>query len=408
MPLRNAPPPELYRYLLENLTTAVLWFDAQLRLQFINPAGEMLFAVSARRLHGMQARELFAGADHILRGLERTLASGQGFTEREVQISFHGGKVSTLDTIVTPVSEPQLGSGLLVELMQLDRQLRITREENILAQQSVSRALTRGLAHEIKNPLGGLRGAAQLLERELADPALKEYTDVIIGEADRLQNLVDRMLGPNTIPKKRLISIHQVLERVRQLVSAEVPAQVKLVRDYDPSIPDLTADPDQLIQAVLNIVRNAAQAIGGETAPAFSALPPSLAGGGETAPAFSALLPSMDGVMPREGRSPERPPSLARGERGEIVLRTRTLRQYTLGQMRHKLVIKVDVIDNGPGIAPDMLESIFYPMVTGRPDGTGLGLSIAQNIINQHGGLIECASEPGNTRFTLLLPLQYQ
>ena len=354
MPLHNTSPPELYRHLLEHLTTAVLWFDAQLNLHFINPAGEMLFEVSARRLHGMKARELFADAEHILPGLERALTSGHGFTEREVQITFHGGKVSTLDTIVTPVSEPQLGSGLLVELMQQDRQLRITREENIIAQQSVSRALTRGLAHEIKNPLGGLRGAAQLLERELADPALKEYTDVIIGEADRLQNLVDRMLGPNTIPKKRAINIHQIVERVRQLVSAEVPAHVQLVRDYDPSIPDLIADPDQLIQAILNIVRNAAQAV---------------------------------------------------GERGEILLRTRTLRQYTLGQHRHKIVIKVDVIDNGPGIAPDMMESIFYPMVTGRPDGTGLGLSIAQSIINQHGGLIECASEPGNTRFMLLLPV---
>ena len=356
MPLHKTPPPELHRHLLEHLTTAVLWFDAQLNLQFINPAGEMLFAVSARRLHGMQARDLFAGADHILHGLGRALTSGHGFTEREVLITFHGGKVSTLDTIVTPVSEPQLGSGLLVELMQLDRQLRIAREENIIAQQSVSRALTRGLAHEIKNPLGGLRGAAQLLERELADPALKEYTDVIIGEADRLQNLVDRMLGPNTIPKKSAISIHQILERVRQLVSAEVSAQVRLVRDYDPSIPDLVADPDQLIQAVLNLVRNAAQAV---------------------------------------------------GERGEILLRSRTLRQYTIGHLRHKLVIKVDVVDNGPGIAPDMMESIFYPMVTGRPDGTGLGLSIAQSIINQHGGLIECASEPGNTRFTLLLPLHH-
>ncbi len=355
MPLRNPLPPELYRHLLDNLTTAVLWFDAQLNLHFINPAGEMLFAVSARRLQGMKARELFAGAEHIVQGLERALRSQHGFTEREIQITFQGSKISTLDTIVTPVSEPQLGSGLLVELMQLDRQLRITREENIMAQQSVSRALTRGLAHEIKNPLGGLRGAAQLLERELADPLLKEYTDVIIGEADRLQNLVDRMLGPNTIPKKRTISIHQILERVRQLVSAEVPPQVQLVRDYDPSIPDLIADPDQLIQAVLNIVRNAAQAV---------------------------------------------------GEQGEIRLRSRTLRQYTLGQQRHKIVIKVDVLDNGPGIAADMMESIFYPMVTGRPDGTGLGLSIAQSIINQHGGLIECASEPGNTCFTLLLPIQ--
>lgn len=348
-------PPDLYRHVVEHLTTAALWFDTQLNLLFINPAGEMLFAISARRLVGMKARDVFGGAEHIAQGLQRALDTGRSFTEREVHIVLHGGRVSTLDTIVTPISAPQFGDGLLVELISLDRQLRIAREENILAQQTVSRALTRGLAHEIKNPLGGLRGAAQLLERELNNETLKEYTDVIIGEADRLQNLVDRMLGPNTIPKKRSINIHQVLERVRQLVSIEVPASVALVRDYDPSIPDFVADPDQLIQAVLNIVRNAAQAV---------------------------------------------------GQRGFIQLQSRTVRQYTIGPTRHKLAIKIDIIDNGPGIPAAMMESIFYPMVTGRAEGTGLGLSIAQTIINQHGGLIECASEPGNTRFTLLLPIQ--
>jgi two-component system nitrogen regulation sensor histidine kinase GlnL len=260
----------------------------------------------------------------------------------------------TVDCTVTPISEPQ-HKELLVELLHVDRHLRIIREENLLAQHQATRALARGLAHEIKNPLGGLRGAAQLLERELNNEALKEYTGIIIGEADRLQNLVNRMLGPNTLPQKRLINIHQVLEHVRSLVSAEAPPGVHIVRDYDPSIPELNADPDQLIQAVLNIVRNAVQAV---------------------------------------------------GDHGEITLRTRTLRQYTIGQRRHKLVIRIDVIDNGPGIPPDMMESIFYPMVTGRPEGTGLGLPIAQFLISQHGGLIECASRPGFTTFTLLLPLE--
>jgi two-component system nitrogen regulation sensor histidine kinase GlnL len=350
----SAPPTDFHRYVTEHLTTVVMWFDAQLNLHYINPAGEMLFAVSARRLSGMRARDLFIHADHVVQGFATALATGHGFTEREVQLVLPGGKSSTLDFIVTPVTEPQLGTGLLVELMQLDRQLRITREENLFAQHSVSRALTRNLAHEIKNPLGGLRGAAQLLERELQDESLKEYTGVIIGEADRLQALVDRMLGPNTIPNKRPINIHLVLERVRHLVTAEVAAQVRIVRDYDPSIPELNADPDQLIQAVLNIVRNAAQAV---------------------------------------------------GKQGQITLRTRAARQYTIGPVRHKLVLKIDIIDSGPGIPPEMMESIFYPMVTGRADGTGLGLSIAQAIIHQHGGLIECASEPGNTCFTLLLPL---
>jgi two-component system nitrogen regulation sensor histidine kinase GlnL len=213
----------------------------------------------------------------------------------------------------------------------------------------------RGLAHEIKNPLGGLRGAAQLLERELSDPSLKEYTGIIIGEADRLQTLVNRMLGPNTRPQRRSINIHQVVERVRTLAVAEAPPGVTIVRDYDPSIPDFMAEPDQLIQALLNIVRNALQAI---------------------------------------------------GEQGEIILRTRSIRQATIGHHRHKLAARLDIIDNGPGIPPDMMESIFFPMVTGRPDGTGLGLPIAQDLVNQHHGLIECHSEPGKTVFTLLLPIE--
>ena len=236
----------------------------------------------------------------------------------------------------------------------MDWRLRISREENIIAQHHTTRALVRNLAHEIKNPLGGLRGAAQLLERELPDPALREYTRIIIGEADRLRNLVDRMLGPNQLPIHSDVSIHEIMERVRSLVEAEAPSGVRIERDYDPSIPPLWGDADRLIQAMLNVVRNAVQAV---------------------------------------------------GRRGVITLRSRVQRQYTIGAKRHKLVARLDVVDDGPGIPPGQQEQIFYPMISGRPDGTGLGLSIAQSIINQHGGLIECASRPGETVFTLLLPL---
>jgi two-component system nitrogen regulation sensor histidine kinase GlnL len=231
----------------------------------------------------------------------------------------------------------------------------MNREEHLINQQNIARILIRNLAHEIKNPLGGLRGAAQLLEQEFSDDNLKEYTQIIIGEADRLRNLVDRMLGPMSLPVCGEINIHEVLERVRSLVLAESGSGIHMEQDYDPSIPPLTGDTDQLIQAVLNVVRNAVQALENE---------------------------------------------------GVITLRTRIQRQCTIGHKRHKLVVRLDVIDNGPGISEDRLEEIFYPMISGRIDGTGLGLSIAQALISQHGGLVECQSRPGETIFTLLLPLE--
>ncbi|MBD3619553.1 MAG: PAS domain-containing sensor histidine kinase, partial [Chromatiales bacterium] len=200
-----------------------------------------------------------------------------------------------------------------------------------------------------------LRGAAQLLENELDDEELKEYTRIIIGEADRLQNLVDRMLGPNSLPRIREINIHEVLEHVRSLVGVEAPPDVHLVTDYDPSIPPVAGDRDQLIQVVLNLVRNAVHAV---------------------------------------------------GDTGTITLRTRVQRQYTIGQTRHKLVASIDVIDDGPGIPEEIREKVFFPMVSGKAEGTGLGLSIAQSLINQHGGLIEYESRPGRTQFTILLPVE--
>lgn len=352
--MMRKPETSPIQVVLENLHATVMLFDGGLRLRYINPAGEMLFAASARRLLGTPAETLFPQAEELVGAFASALASSHPFTERELPLTLMTGRGLTVDLTATPLAEPGRAQELLVELNQIDRQLRITREEGLLAQSSATRALMRGLAHEIKNPLGGLRGAAQLLERELAEPELKEYTQIIIAEADRLRNLVNRMLGPNALPRREPINIHQILERVRQVVGVELPAGVELACDYDPSIPELEADADQLIQAVLNLVRNAGEAVDG---------------------------------------------------RGTITLRTRTLRQYTIGHTRHKLVARIDIIDDGPGIPAEVMENIFLPMVTGRAEGTGLGLPIAQSLINMHGGLIECESEPGRTVFTILLPL---
>lgn len=227
-----------------------------------------------------------------------------------------------------------------------------------MAHQEASRELIRGLAHEIKNPLGGLRGAAQLLEGELANPEHREYTQVIIREADRLQNLVNRLLGPNRPPDKCALNIHEVVEHVRQLVTAELPPHLHILRDYDPSIPSVHGDREQLIQVLLNIVRNGMQA-----------------------------LQSRDG-------------------RGFITLRTRTQRQVTIGAVRHRLAIRIDIEDDGPGVPAEMIDRIFYPMVTSRPEGSGLGLPIAHYLVRRHDGMIECRSQPGETVFSIYLPLE--
>lgn len=341
--------------ILENLYTAVLLLDGKLRLRYINPAGEMLFAVSAQRFLDHPVDNVLFDED-ASQALRQVIATGMPFTERELVLNLGYRNKVTVDLTAIPLYE---GSGgeteLLVEMKQVDRQLRITREEGLLAQSHATRALVRGLAHEIKNPLGGLRGAAQLLERELNNEELKEYTHIIISEADRLHALMNRMLGPNALPRKRMVNVHEAVERVRQVVGVEISGEIRLRRDYDPSIPEVYADLDQLIQAVMNLVRNAAQALDGE---------------------------------------------------GEITLRTRTLRQYTIGSVLHKLVARIDVIDNGPGIVDEMRENLFLPMVTGRAEGTGLGLPIAQSLINANGGLIEWESRPGQTVFTILLPIE--
>jgi two-component system, NtrC family, nitrogen regulation sensor histidine kinase GlnL len=341
--------------ILDGLTTAVITLDHGLRITYINSAAESLFGLSRHHALGEPLAEAVARFGEHEDRLRKALETGSGFIERELKLRRSGEEPITVDCTVTPL----LGGkpGLMMEILALDRHLRISRDELLLTQHQASRELIRGMAHEIKNPLGGIRGAAQLLEREYPDSEHREYTQVIIREADRLQNLVDRLLGPNRLPQKEMVNVHQVLEHVRQLVEAEAPRGIVVLRDYDPSIPELLADREQLIQAALNVTRNALQALG------------------------------------------------ARGSEGMIVLRTRTRRQLTINGRRHRLVIQMDIEDNGPGIPPAMMEKIFYPMVTTRAEGTGLGLPIAQYLIHSHGGLIECQSQPGRTVFSMFLPL---
>ncbi len=341
--------------LLDSLTTAVMLFDKNGALCSMNTAAESLLSCSARQILGSCAEKVVPGVPEFSAAVTRGLETGASYTERNMQIILAPGNTIYVDCIVSPVHTELDGATVLVELSNADWHQRVLREENIIAQHNVSSALVRGMAHEIKNPLGGLRGAAQLLERELHSEELKEYTRIIIQEADRLRKLLDRMSGPKALPDKKDINIHEILEHVRQLVSAETSRCIKIERDYDPSIPNLLADRDQLIQAFLNVVRNAAQSIG------------------------------------------NRP--------GTIKLCTRTERQFTIGLNRYRLVLRVDVIDDGPGIPSDIKESIFYPMVTGREEGTGLGLSIAQSMAHYHDGVIACQSVPGNTCFTIWLPL---
>jgi two-component system nitrogen regulation sensor histidine kinase GlnL len=340
--------------ILDNLSTAVLVFDDGLRLVYLNQAGEIMLAHSARFACGRTVHELVTNADVLVEHLADAIERQQVISNRGCLLELPDAPDLRVNCTFTPVIEAGLGTFVQLELRQIDHQMRVEQDELLINQQQAAHALVRGLAHEIKNPLGGLRGAAQLLEREITDASLKEYTRIIIGEADRLQVLMDRMLGPNSLPNLRPVNIHEVLERVRELVLVEAGEGLVIHTDYDPSLPDLKADADQLIQAILNIVRNASQALGGQ---------------------------------------------------GEITLRTRVSRNFNIGTHKYRLVARIEIIDSGPGIDEALRKKIFYPMVTSRSDGTGLGLSIAQALVSRHHGLIECSSQPGETTFTILLPL---
>jgi len=348
--------PEIHgESLLDHLSTTVVVFSSDFRLHYINTAGEVMFAQSNRHARGKGINELFVNAGRLVAHLGDAMESGQVFNQRACRHEMTNGLTVIVNCTYTPVSLSGGQTGIMLEMRKVDHHLRVEQEEQLIAQQEATHSLLRGLAHEIKNPLGGLRGAAQLLEKEIPDSELREYTRIIIGEADRLHNLMDRMLGPNDVPNMQAVNVHEILERVRELVLVEADSGLRIIQDYDPSLPDLMADPGLLVQAVLNIVRNAAQALEG---------------------------------------------------RGEIILRTRVQRKFNIGNKQHRLVACVEVIDNGPGIDAALRAKIFYPMVTSRSDGTGLGLSIAQSLVNRHQGLIECDSKPGETVFTILLPLE--
>jgi len=341
-------------HILEHMGTAVLVFDDQCCLRSINQAGEAMLAHSARFVCGRPLAKLFVNADMVRTPLMSTLQSEQVVSQHGCLLQLPDASDLRVNCTFTPIRDHHSAAHVLLELRRIDHHLRIEQEERLITQQQATHELLRGLAHEIKNPLGGLRGAAQLLEREIGEAGLREYTQIIISEADRLQALMDRMLGPNNLPNIVPVNIHEVLEHVRDLVRVEAGEQLQVIQDYDPSLPDLQADRDLLLQAILNIVRNATQAL---------------------------------------------------ENKGEIILRTRIRRNFNIGGNKHRLVARIEVIDNGPGIAEALRKQIFYPMITGRSDGTGLGLSIAQALVSRHHGLVECRSQPGNTVFTILLPL---
>ena len=334
------------------MVTAVIVLNSSLLIQYANPATEALLLKSARRLIGRPLQEVFYNSPINSSRLEQLLTSGQEFSDSDVSIEIYQQHHVSVEITASAI-ELDSSPHILLELKQIDQQKQISAEAFQQQQWESARDLIRGLAHEIKNPLGGLRGAAQLLHREISAQQ-QEYTEMIIEQADRLTNLVDRLLGPNQLPKFNTQNIHIVLEKVIKLTEYEDGKIINLVKDYDPSIPDLSYDEDKIHQVVLNIINNAKQVL---------------------------------------------------DEHGTICLKTRAASNKTINGKRVKLCAQLSIIDNGPGIPDSLKETIFYPMVSGRSNGTGIGLSIAQTLIHQHQGKLTCTSRPGHTEFIILLPI---
>ena len=342
--------------ILEQLATAVLVLDADARVVWLNAAAADLLAVGPATVSGRALTSLVADGAALDALLARSLQAREPIALRALELVPLARRDTRyrVDLTMTPLTGAQ-AAAVLVEVSDTTQPTRMTRDSALLVQQGGSRVMARQLAHEIKNPLGGLRGAAQLLERELPSEELKEYTRVIIGEADRLTTLVDSLLGPARAIRREPVNVHELVDRVYRLARAEAPAGIAIERDYDPSLPALSLDRDLLLQAMLNLARNAVEAL---------------------------------------------------GESGHMIFRTRALTQATIGTARHRLVASLQFEDDGPGVPPELGETIFYPLVTARPGGTGLGLALAQDIATRHGGIIEFDSRPGRTVFSLLLPME--
>jgi two-component system nitrogen regulation sensor histidine kinase GlnL len=338
---------------LDLLATAVMLIDDESSVMYANPAAENLFELGARQLKGRAVDELFADAGRLMSAMEYARMNACSYTEHDLELAIGNHAPLHLSCCATPVDQGG-EHALLLEFRPIDQRIKVDREERLLNQSQANRELIRNLAHEIKNPLGGIRGAAQLLQRELPRPQLAEYTHVIIDEADRLQSLMDRLLTPHRLPQPRAFSVHEALERVKAVITAETPDGLTIERDYDVSLPPIVADVEQIIQALLNIARNAVQAMQG---------------------------------------------------RGLLTMRTRVARQAIIARRRYRHAARIEIADTGPGIPEGIRDKLFYPLVSGRDGGTGLGLSIAQTYINQHGGTIEFETRPGRTCFIIHLPI---
>lgn len=350
--MHTLPSPTAQYAGLDPLATGVVVFSFANTIVYVNPSAETLLGVSGVLLVGEQIQQVFERSLELLAAIQTAQLTRETVIEYELDVIVNGHPPLRLGCTITPYDAPQ--EAIFMELRSVDPHLRIARLEQTRLQQEANRELLRNLAHEIKNPLGGIRGAAQLLEHELPRESLREYTQVIIKESDRLQSLMEQLLTPHRTPRFSAVNIHEVLERVRSLILAETPSGVHLQRDYDTSLPELRADSEQLIQAVLNVARNAVQAMNNQ---------------------------------------------------GNIIFRTRVARQSTLESRRHQLGLKAEIVDNGPGIPADIREQIFYPLVSGREGGSGLGLAVAQTLIAQNHGTIDCESHPGCTVFSIFLPI---
>src|SRR3972149_8807548 len=335
--------------LFENLYTAIVVIDSELCITSMNTAAENLLSISRRRAAGIRADVLFSRSERFIEIVNRSLKSRHPYTERGVELLLPNAATITVDCMVTPLLDKanrEHCHEVIVEMIDTNSFTKFVREESLSILHDAARESLRGMAHEIKNPLGGMRGAAQLLERELDNIELKEYTQIIIREADRLGKLIDRMLTPNGKLHTERVNIHEILEYVQNLLEAESDKTLHIERDYDPSLPDLQADSEQLIQAIFNVFRNAVQAI------------------------------PVD---------------------GHIWINTRIKRMCTIRQQLHKLVVVIEIMDDGPGVPREIESCLFYPMVTGRAEGTGLGLSIAQSLIQAHRGQIEYERSDNHT-----------
>ena len=355
-PLAHFDPAEL----LDAQATGLVVMDAHFCTIYANVGAQDLLGLGLNQVRGRPVSELFADPGALVAVLRLSLERGEPCAGHEIALTpiaqLQGPRESVVvDVTVTPLEGQVTGRHLLLELADARVRQRIARENELLSRLDGSRMMVRQLAHEIKNPLGGLRGAAQLLDRELRDGSLKEYTTVIINEADRLRTLVDTMLGPSRPPEKVPVNIHEICEHVYRLLRSEAPEHIVIERDYDPSVPNGVFDRNEIIQALLNVARNALQAV---------------------------------------------------GDAGRIVLRTRALSNLSIGGARHRLIACVQVEDDGPGVPPELHQTLFYPLVTGRRDGTGLGLTVAQELVTRHRGILEFESRRGRTVFSLLLPLE--